>query len=249
MEIKGKNIIVTGGAGGIGSRLVGKLADRGAHVCVFDIDPTAMDRIRTANTQIDCVQCDVSDPKQVEKSVNDHFEKQGGIDVLINNAGMIYNGLLVGMNKGKMVPHDRSAWERVMAVNLNAVFYMTSFVVQKMLSARTSGLIVNVSSISSAGNAGQSAYSATKAAVRSLTVTWSKELAPWGIRVAGIAPGFTKTDAMTRSMSDEVLKEWIQHTPQRRLADPNEITDGIMFIIQNDFYNGRTLELDGGLRI
>jgi len=132
---------------------------------------------------------------------------------------------------------------------LNGVFYMTSHAVRKMVEQRRRGLIINISSICAAGNLGQSAYSASKAAVNALTVTWAKELGPFGIRVAGVAPGFTRTDTTINSMSESVLNDWKSKTPSRRIADPLEIVEGILFIIRNDFFNGRILELDGGLRL
>lgn len=249
MDLKGKNVIVTGGASGIGECLVEKLVDGNANVGVFDIDTEALNNLKANYPGIYCKICDVSDCRQVEDAVNEFYEKFERIDVLVNNAAIVYNSLLISLVKGRLVKHDINMWNKVIATNLSSVFYMTVNVVEKMLLKRTKGVIVNVSSIAASGNTGQTAYSAAKAAVSSLTMTWAKELSLLGIRVAGIAPGYTATDTTIRSMTDNVLKDWVNKTPLRRLGEPSEIADGILFIIRNDFFNGKILELDGGLVI
>ena len=126
---------------------------------------------------------------------------------------------------------------------------MTVNVVEKMILNRTRGVIVNVSSVCASGNSGQSAYSAAKAAVNSLTATWAKELSLMGIRSVAIAPGYTDTETTKQSMSENVLKDWIRKVPLRRLGKVDEISEGIISIIKNDFFNGKVFEIDGGLRI
>lgn len=249
MDVKDKKVIVTGGANGIGRCLTKKLANEKAVVGVFDINKTALSKLEKVITNIYCKVCDVSDPEQVEEAVDDFYTRFGTIDILVNNAGIIHNALLVNMKKDADVRYDIDMWDKIIATNLSSVFYVTTHVVRKMLMKRTKGVIVNVGSISAAGNIGQGAYSAAKAGVSALVVSWSKELSLFGIRVAGIAPGFTQTDTVIQSMTEDVLCDWISRTPLRRLASPEEIADGILFIIQNDFFSGRIVELDGGLRI
>ena len=249
MDLKDKKIIVTGGASGIGECLVRKLVNQKALVGVFDINQEALNKLKEKTPTIYCKPCDVSNPGQAEEAVDDFYASFGAIDILVNNAGIIHNSLLVSVSKGRIPKRDIDMWDKVIATNLSSVFYMTSFVVEKMVMKRTKGIIVNVSSISAAGNVGQSAYSAAKAGINALTVTWAKEVSLFGIRVAGIAPGFTETETTIKAISESVLKDWTKKTPLRRLASPPEIADGILFIIQNDFFNGRVLELDGGLRI
>ncbi len=249
MDLKDKNVIVTGGANGIGKNLVEKLVNEDAIVGVFDIDIEGLNKLAKDYPGIYCRVCDVSDGKQVQESVEELYNQSKRIDVLVNNAALIYNCPLISFAKGGVKKHDIDMWNKVIATDLSSVFYMTVNVVEKMLLNRTKGVIVNVSSICASGNAGQSAYSAAKAGVNALTVTWAKELALLGIRVAGIAPGYTETDTTIQSMSEDVLKDWIKKVPLRRLGKPDEIADGIMFIIKNDFFNGKILELDGGLRI
>ena len=135
----------------------------------------------------------------------------------------------------------------MLAADLSSVFYMSSCVVEKMVTTRTKGVIVNISSVSAGGNAGQSAYSAAKAGVNALTAVWAKELSPMGIRVVAVAPGFTETDSTKEAVSEAVLREVIKKVPLRRLGRPEEIADGVLSVIKNDFFNGKVFELDGGL--
>ena len=107
--------------------------------------------------------------------------------------------------------------------------------------------VVTISSVSAGGNAGQSAYSAAKAGVNALTAVWAKELGPLGIRVVAVAPGFTETDSTKEAVSETTLREIVKKVPLRRLGRPEEIADGVLSVIRNDFFNGKVLELDGGL--
>jgi 3-oxoacyl-[acyl-carrier protein] reductase len=140
-------------------------------------------------------------------------------------------------------------WNRVLAADLSSVFLMTLCVVEKMITARTKGVIVNISSVSAAGNAGQSAYSAAKAGVNALTAVWAKELSLMGIRVVAVAPGFTETESTRQALSEAVLRETVKKVPLKRLGRPEEIADGVLSVIKNDFFNGKVFELDGGLVI
>jgi 3-oxoacyl-[acyl-carrier protein] reductase len=243
------NIIVTGGAKGIGKSLVKKLLLENANVGIFDTDEQALNDIKMEFPNVYCVLCDVSDHNQVEEAVNEYYNKFNCIDVLINNAGLIYSSPLISLGKGGLVKHDIEMWNKVINTDLNSVFYVTANVVEKMIQKRTKGVIINVSSICAVGNVGQSAYSAAKSAVNALTNLWSKELASFRIRVAGIAPGFTATETTMTSINRSIINELKKKTPVRRFGEPSEIVDGIMFIINNEYYNGRTLELDGGLKL
>ncbi len=249
MNLENKNIIVTGGANGIGKCLVSKLIDKGANVGVFDINNDDLAKLNDEKDRLFCRVCDVSNPDQVQNSVNDFFDWFKKIDVLVNNAAFIYNSPLISFGKEGILKHDIQMWDKVLATGLSSVFYMTMNVVEKMILNRTKGVIINVSSICAAGNAGQSAYSAAKAGVNALTKTWAKELSLLGIRVAGIAPGYSNTETTQNSLSEDFIKELKKKVPSRRLGKPDEIADGILFLIQNDFYNGKILELDGGLNL
>lgn len=249
MEIKDKKIIITGGVKGIGKSLLDKLIEEGAMVGVFDIDKKGLDSLKKTYRDVFCKVCDVANYEQVKTSVDEVFKEFKQIDVLVNNAGVLFSLPLVSITPDGIKKHDLDAWNKVISTNLSSTFYVTVNVVEKMISNRTKGVIVNISSVSSSGNAGQSAYSAAKAGVNALTATWAKELSLLGIRVVGIAPGYTETESTRHVMSESALKDVISKVPLRRLGKPDEIADGIIAIIKNDFFNGKVLELDGGLVI
>lgn len=250
MNLKDKNAIVTGGANGIGRCLVERLLDSGTNVGVLDIDWRGGHELSRIDPPLYRFrECDVGDAVQVRDAIDWLFREFDRIDILVNNAAVICNAPLIHFSSGHEISHDISKWDEVVRSDLFSVFYVTNCVVEKMMSKRTEGVIVNISSIAAAGNAGQSAYSAAKAGIEALTVTWARELAPMRIRVAGIAPGFTNTETTRKSMTQAVMSKWIKATLVKRLAAPSEIVDGIMFVIRNDFFSGRILQLDGGLRI
>jgi len=245
MEISGKKAVITGGANGIGRAVSLELQSQGADICVLDWDAGAIAGLQKEHPGIFARVCDISSYHNVDSAIDEFFMSAGSIDILVNCAGIIYNSPLAGLGGS----HDIEMWDKVISVNLSGTFYTTLSVVNRMKMKRTKGLIVNISSICASGNAGQSAYSAAKAGVNALTVTWAKELCNWGIRVAGVAPGFTDTHTTQASMEENTILDWKKKTPLRRFAKVDEIVKGIIFIIQNDFYHGRILEIDGGLRI
>lgn len=249
MDLNGKKVLVTGGVRGLGRCLVEKLIAQGALVTVFDIDQQGLDDLGQAYNEVDCVMCDITAPEQVASALADYHGKRGAAQVLVNNAGILYSEPLVRIGANGLQRHGLDSWHRVLAANLNSVFYMTSHVVEKMIITRTKGIIVNISSVAAAGNAGQSAYSTAKAGVNALTATWAKELGPMGIRVVAVAPGFTETESTKKALSETVLQETVKRVPLRRLGKAEEIADGVISVIANDFFNGKVLELDGGLII
>ncbi len=173
----------------------------------------------------------------------------GRIDGVINNAGITSDGLLAKVQDGrvrkKMSVDD---FLKVIAVDLRGVFLCGREAAVHMIEGGNGGVIINISSISRAGNVGQTNYSAAKAGVAAMTVTWAKELACYNIRVAGIAPGFCDTRLVAK-MSPRIRDRMISTIPLKRLANPDEIADAALFILQNDYYSGRILEIDGGLRL
>lgn len=248
MDLKDKKVIVTGGAKGIGKCIAEKMIEKGATVGIFDVNKERLNALKK-NDYIYYKVCDVSNYNEVEAAVNEFYEKYKSIDILINNAGIIYNSPLISLTGGGIKKHAVDMWQKVINIDLSSVFYMTVNVAEKMIANRTKGVIVNVSSICAAGNAGQSAYSAAKAGVNALTATWAKELGLMGIRVIAVAPGFAETETMKQAMNENVIKDWIRKVPLRRLGKPEEIADGVIAIINNDFFNGKVYELDGGLVI
>lgn len=249
MKVSGKTYLVTGGASGLGLAMVRRLSSLGAQVVVFDKNEEALAAVSHHVKDILCISCDLLSPKSIEKSLDKAWDECGTIHGLINNAGTLYSAPLIGIGPNGLDVHDIDAWKQVIDINLNAVFYVTANYVSRMVKSRIRGVVVNISSVSAAGNAGQSAYSAAKAGVEALTVTWSKELGPWGIRVVGLAPGFNETSSTHDAISESILERIRQEVPIGRLGDPAEVAHAVQFLIENDYVNGVTLKLDGGLRI
>ena len=249
MDLKGKKIIVTGGVRGLGRAIVDRLLAEEAVPAVLDKDRDACASLKKGLPDICVVPCDLSDPQQVTLAIADCCQRLGGLDGLVNNAGYIFSAPLIKMTAGGIETHSVDAWNSVLAANLHSVFHTTSAVAAYMARNRIRGVIVNVSSISAAGNAGQSAYAAAKAGVNALTVTWARELAAFRIRVAGLSPGFSDTASTRNALSQPVLDETLSRVPLKRLGKPEEIADGVVWILKNDYFCGKTLSLDGGLAL
>lgn len=249
MELRGKKVIVTGGVRGLGRSMVESLISKGAVVTVFDIDGQGLAELSASCPGVGCVECDVSSYERVVEATARYHTEFKSADVLVNNAGILYSSPLVRISPSGIEKHDLGMWNKTLMTNLSSVFFMTACIVEKMIYTRTKGVIVNISSVSASGNVGQSAYSAAKAGVNALTATWAKELSAMGIRVVAVAPGFTETESTKEALSEAVLQETIKKVPLRRLGKPQEIAQGVISVIENDFFNGKVFELDGGLVI
>jgi 3-oxoacyl-[acyl-carrier protein] reductase len=252
MQLKDKLIIITGGCQGLGRAMAEYLATRGAKLALVDLNQEKLDQAVAAcqalGVEARSYLCNVANEEQVVDMVAKVTEDFGAIHGLINNAGILRDGLLIKVKDGEMTKMSLAQWQAVIDVNLTGVFLCTREVAAKMVELKNQGAIINISSISRAGNLGQTNYSAAKAGVAAATVTWARELARYGIRVAGIAPGFIETE-MTGSMKPEALEKMTSGIPLKRMGKPEEIAHSAAYILENDYYSGRILELDGGLRI
>ncbi|NLC01416.1 MAG: SDR family oxidoreductase [Pseudomonas formosensis] len=252
MQLKDSVIIVTGGGQGLGRAMAEYLAGRGARLALVDLDQQRLDEAvaacKSAGGDARAYICNVANEDQVSNMVSQVAGDFGTINGLINNAGILRDGLLLKVRDGEIQKMPLNQWQSVIDVNLTGVFLCTREVAAKMVELQSKGLIINISSISRAGNMGQSNYSAAKAGVAAMTVVWAKELARYGIRVAGIAPGFIETE-MTASMKPEALEKMTAGIPLRRMGKPEEIAHSAAYLFENDYYSGRILELDGGLRL
>ncbi|MGC9965333.1 MAG: SDR family NAD(P)-dependent oxidoreductase [Syntrophobacteraceae bacterium] len=246
MEIKGTVALVTGGAQGLGFAIASHLSELGATVVVADRNAEALAALPE---HLEHRQMDVTRPEEVKAAVAEIMARHGRLDILVNNAGVIFSEPFVNILNPAGMMHDYGRYRDSLAVNLDSVFIVTSAVVEQMVRRRTKGAIVNISSISAGGNEGQTAYSAAKAGVNAMTVTWSKELGRWGIRCNAVAPGFIGTEATRRALSESVLKHIQSSTPLRRLGEPNEVAQAVAAVIENDFMNGVVLNVNGGLTI
>ena len=246
MKIQNATTIVTGGAKGLGLSIAEYLKAKEANVIILDIDKEALD-----NLSDDFVKyhVDLTNYTDVQTTIDNIVSKYQKIDVLINNAGKIYNEPLINISNPQKIKHSYEAFKNIIDINLNSVFIITSIVAEKMVFKRTMGAIVNISSISAYGNAGQTAYSAAKAAVIGLTKTWAKELGVFKIRTNAIAPGFINTQSTQDALNEEILKHIKQNTPLRKLGNAEDVAGSVLFAIENDFLNGAIIDVNGGITI
>jgi len=246
-------MVVTGGGRGIGRSIALRLASQGANLALLDLNAADLEST-VALCAAESVQArgygvNVADEAEVCATMARVAADFGRLDGLVNNAGVLSDALLVKVKDGAVVGRmSMEQWNAVIAVNLSGVFLCAREAAARMIEFGNGGVIVNISSISRAGNAGQSNYSAAKAGVESMSVVWAKELARYGIRVGAVAPGFTQTDILA-SMRPDMLDRLTAPVPLKRLGRPEEIAHAVLFIFENDFYTGRCLEVDGGLRL
>ncbi|MGO9313664.1 MAG: SDR family NAD(P)-dependent oxidoreductase [Syntrophobacteraceae bacterium] len=246
MELKGAVVLVTGGAKGLGLAISTYLEEKGALVMVADLDAEASAALpETMERYV----FDITRPDDAKAMVKAAVERHGRIDVLVNNAGVIYSEPMVNIMNSSGMMHDYDRFRKSITANLDSVFIMTSAVIEQMVMRRTKGVIVSISSISACGNEGQTAYSAAKAGVNAMTVTWSKELGRLGIRCNAVAPGFIDTVSTRNALNESIVKHIQSNTPLRRLGRPEEVAQAVASVITNDFMNGVVLNIDGGLTI
>jgi 3-oxoacyl-[acyl-carrier protein] reductase len=253
MDIHHKTVVVTGAGRGIGRAVALDLARHGADVALFDLNTADLkdtaELCAAESVQAREYRVDVADEAEVSAAMSSVAADFGRLDGLVNNAGIVRDGLLVKVKDGAVVGRmSMDQWNAVIGVNLSGVFLCAREAAAHMIERGNGGVIVNISSISRVGNAGQSNYSAAKAGVESMGVVWAKELARYGIRVGSVAPGFTHTEILA-AMRPEVLDKLTAPVPLKRLGRPEEIAHAVLFIFENDFFTGRCLEVDGGLRL
>jgi 3-oxoacyl-[acyl-carrier protein] reductase len=262
MQLTNKVIAITGAGQGLGRAMAVYLANRGADIAIIDLNSDQMEetkvQVEATGRKAAIFKCNVADEQQVEETFAAIPAQLGSLHGLINNAGILRDGLMVKAKGDEISKLSMPQWQAVIDVNLNGVFLCAreaSIQMIKQAQAKNdptnvdcAGCIINISSISRAGNMGQSNYSAAKAGVAAMTVTWAKELARQNIRVAAIAPGFIETE-MTKSMKPEALAKMAAGIPLKRMGKPDEIAHSAAFIFENDYYTGRIIECDGGLRL
>jgi 3-oxoacyl-[acyl-carrier protein] reductase len=253
MDVRNKTIVVTGAGRGIGRAIALQLARRGADIALFDLNAAELEETRALcaaeAVQARCYRVNVADESEVAAAMTRVAADFARLDGLVNNAGIVRDALLVKVKDGAVVGRmSMDQWSAVIGVNLSGVFLCAREAAAHMIELGKGGVIVNISSISRVGNAGQSNYSAAKAGVESMGVVWAKELARYGIRVGSVAPGFTHTEILA-SMRPEVLDKLTAPVPLKRLGKPDEIAHAVLFIFENDFFTGRCLDVDGGLRL
>jgi 3-oxoacyl-[acyl-carrier protein] reductase len=253
MDLRGKTILITGAGRGLGAAMAKRLAAQGAGLALVDLDERGLvavrDACRALGVRAETYSANVAAEQDVVATFDRVVADFGRLDGSIANAGILRDGLLVKAKDGEVTGKlSLEQWQSVIDVNLTGVFLCGREAAERMIRQRNGGCIINISSLSRAGNFGQSNYSAAKAGVAALTVVWAKELARHEIRVNAIAPGFIKTE-MVASMKPEILEKMAAQIPAQRLGEPDEIAAAAEFIFANDYLNGRILEIDGGQRL
>jgi 3-oxoacyl-[acyl-carrier protein] reductase len=253
MQLKDSVIAITGAAQGLGKAMALEFAAQGAHIALLDMQAEALDataaELIALGVKAKGFVVNVTDETQVENTFAAIIAEFGQLNGLINSAGIMRDGMLLKVKEGKVVDKmSRQQFQSVLDVNVTGTFLCSREAAAQMVETKSKGVIINLSSVSRAGNMGQTNYSASKAAVATMTVSWGKELARFGIRTGCIAPGLVDT-AMAQQMRPEMRELFIKSVPAGRLADVSELAHAAKFIFENDYFTGRTLELDGGTRV
>lgn len=254
MQVSDSVIVITGGAQGLGRAMAENFAGQGASLALLDMNAEQL-----ADAQRACEQAgakvvrtyvvNVTEEAAVEATFTALDADFNGINVLINNAGILRDGLLIKCKDGE-ITHKMplQQWQSVIDVNLTGTFLCGREAAAVMAKRGNQGVIINISSVARSGNFGQTNYAATKAGVVAMTVTWAKELGRFGIRCGAIAPGFIETP-MTAVMKPEAVERALSMVPLARWGQPSEVADAARFIIENDYFSGRVVEIDGGVRL
>lgn len=253
MKTQDTRILVTGAGSGMGRHFALALCRAGARVAAMDIDEKRLEQLaHEADAQSGVLRTyagSVSHERDAIDTVRRAADDLGGLNALVNNAGIFRDGFLVKRDRktggiGKM---SLEKWQAVIDVDLTGPFLMTREVAAQMIERQISpGVIINISSVSRHGNMGQSNYSAAKAGLVADTKLWARELAPHGIRVGAIAPGFVKTPILD-AMRPEMLEKMEGMVPLGRLGECQEIFLGIQFILECEYFTARCLDIDGGV--
>jgi 3-oxoacyl-[acyl-carrier protein] reductase len=252
MRLEDTKFIVTGGASGLGRHYAMRLAEAGGQVTVGDVNEAGLaslaEETKGLKGKVHARKLNVADEADIGAFVAFASEAMGGLNGLINNAGILRDGLLVkkDRNTGAVIKLSRADWQAVIDVNLTGATLIARDVVAKMVETGSKGVIVNISSIARHGNRGQSNYSAAKSALATNTKTWAMEFAPFGIRVGAVAPGMVETP-MTQGMNQKARDALVGMIPVGRVGVPEDIWLAVRFIIECDYFNARTIDVDGGL--
>ena len=253
MDIKNKTVVITGGAQGLGFAMATQMAELGANLALIDMQDEVLAEAKAElvklDVKVETYVANVSVEADVEAVFNNIVSDFGVVHVLINNAGILRDGLLLKAKDGVVTAKmELTQFQSVIDVNLTGVFLCGREAAAKMVESGVGGVIVNMSSVARAGNMGQTNYAAAKAGVIAMTTTWAKELGRFGIRVGAIAPGVIRTK-MTDAMKPEAKERLVKMKPVGRLGEAQEIAHTAKYIIENDFFTGRVVEIDGGIRL
>jgi 3-oxoacyl-[acyl-carrier protein] reductase len=253
MKLNELKCVVSGGAQGMGRHFALRLAEAGAQVAIGDVNEAGLAETVEASKgkpgKVHAKRLNVSDEADVATFVGWAHGAMGGLNAVINNAGILRDSLLVKKDKetGAIKTMSKEQFDAVIAVNLTGATLLVRDCVAKMAESGTRpGVVVNMSSVARYGNRGQSNYVSAKAALAANTRTWSLEFAPFGVRVGAIAPGMIETP-MTQGMNQKARDALVAAIPVGRIGVPEDIWQAVKFVLECDYFNGRTIDVDGGL--
>ena len=237
-------VIVTGGSGAIGSGVV-------AHFAALNRPVLSLDQKSYGGVNAGMITdrtVDLTVASEIDKVLSECITQTDKIGLLVNAVGYIWNEPTISLSGVAIRPHDPESWRKTIELNLTAPFFVASRVAAKMV-RKGGGLIINISSISSQGNAGQPAYSAAKAGIEGLTRSMAAELGPLGVKVNAIAPGFIDVPSTHAALSEEQLSRIAARTPVRKLGNLSDILKAIEFLVEAPFITGTVIDVNGGFRL
>ncbi len=255
MNLSDCKVLVTGGASGMGRHFTLSFAAAGADVAFCDLNADGIADTEAAGADLPGkvvgFTANVASEDDVIKLITDAREALGGLNVLVNNAGIFRDGLLVKKDRetGAIKTMSLKSWQQVIDVDLTGPFLCTREFAKSAIETDTkSSCVVNISSVARHGNRGQTNYSAAKAGLVADTKLWALELSRYGIRFGAVAPGFVDTPIL-QGMRPEVLEGMLKAVPLRRAAAPAEIFMAVKFIVECDYFTGRCIDVDGGMTV
>ena len=241
MDLKDKNIIVTGASGGIGNSIIDKLSVAGANILASGTKMEKLEDLKKRYKKIKILRFDISQGEKIEEFIDNATKDLGGnLDCIVNNAGITQDNLAIRMSLND--------WQKVIDINLTSTFLMSKFAIKKMLKNK-SGKIVNITSVvGHTGNLGQANYTASKAGIVAMSKSLAIEYAKKNINVNCISPGFIKT-VMTDKIDEKFKEVIISKIPSARLGEPDDIANAVLFLTSDlsNYINGETLHVNGGM--
>jgi 3-oxoacyl-[acyl-carrier protein] reductase len=239
-DLENKNIIVTGASGGIGNSIVEKLSENGANILASGTKMEKLEELKKKFKNVKILKFDISQSDKIEEFIENASKELGGLDCIVNNAGITQDNLAIRMNLDE--------WKKVIDLNLTSAFLMSKFAIKKMLKNKK-GKIINITSVvGHTGNLGQANYTASKAGIIAMSKSLAIEYAKKNININCISPGFIKT-AMTDKIDEKYKEVIISKIPSARLGEPKDIANAVIFLASSlsDYVNGETLHVNGGM--